>query len=319
MIARRLAAALERAERIVAPARSDGWLAILRIGLGTQVVALCLAVGADWPRLFATTGSGIGGRQFAEGLVGLESRFIPTLAQVIGPASKCGLSEHTTLVVCWFLLLAGGCGLLAGFRCRESAIAAWYLHLCAAKSGGTLSYGVDNFMTIGLFYLMLSPLPDRYSFDFRRRLARGAGLPDARLLGLFQVALQLHLCLIYFFSGLSKLLGSGWWNGLNLWRALIRPPFNLISPEFLVRFKAILPAAGLAICLLELAYPVMIWGRRTRRPWLVAVCAMHVAIGVTMGMYLFALVMIVLNVAAFWLPVEEPNPVETAAPLSARP
>jgi hypothetical protein len=29
------------------------------------------------------------------------------------------------------------------------------------------------------------------------------------------------------------------------------------------------------------------------------ICAMHVAIGVTMGMYLFALIMIVLNAAAF--------------------
>ena len=25
-----------------------------------------------------------------------------------------------------------------------------------------MSYGVDNFMTIGLFYLMLSPLPERH-------------------------------------------------------------------------------------------------------------------------------------------------------------
>jgi hypothetical protein len=30
-----------------------------------------------------------------------------------------------------------------------------------------------------------------------------------------------------------------------------------------------------------------------------AICAMHLAIGLTMGMYLFASIMIVLNIAAF--------------------
>jgi hypothetical protein len=44
----------------------------------------------------------------------------------------------------------------------------------------------------------------------------------------------------------------------------------------------------------------MIWSRRTRLPWLLAVCAMHIGIAVAMGMYLFGFVMIVLNVAAFW-------------------
>ena len=35
--------------------------------------------------------------------------------------------------------------------------------------------------------------------------------------------------------------------------------------------------------------------------WLISVLGMHIAIGLTMGMYLFALIMIVLNVAAFGL------------------
>ena len=57
--------------------------------------------------------------------------------------------------------------------------------------------------------------------------------------------------------------------------------------------------AGVLICLLEIGYPVFIWPRRTRLIWLVSIMGMHVAIGLTMGMYLFALIMIVLNAAAF--------------------
>jgi hypothetical protein len=44
--------------------------------------------------------------------------------------------------------------------------------------------------------------------------------------------------------------------------------------------------------------------KKTRFFWLVCILAMHVAIGVTMGMYLFAFVMIVLNLAAFGVGME---------------
>ena len=92
---------------------------------------------------------------------------------------------------------------------------------------------------------------------------------------------------------------SGWWNGSNLWRALTRPPFNVIPPEILVKWKLLFPIMGIAICLIETGYPVFIWLKKTRSLWLATVLMMHVAIGVMMGMYLFALVMIVLNLAAF--------------------
>jgi len=39
--------------------------------------------------------------------------------------------------------------------------------------------------------------------------------------------------------------------------------------------------------------------KKTRFIWLVCIVGMHIAIGLTMGMYLFALTMIVLNLAAF--------------------
>jgi hypothetical protein len=144
--------------------------------------------------------------------------------------------------------------------------------------------------------LMLSPLPDRYSLDWRLRKSQPK---NPQLLGFWRRVLQLHLSIIYFFSGLTKCLGPGWWNGSSVWRALIRPPFNIVDPEILVRWKYLFPVAGIFICLLEITYPFFIWNSKTRKIWLICICAMHVGIGVTMGMYLFALIMIVLNVAAF--------------------
>jgi hypothetical protein len=268
----------------------------LRVGLGLQVTFYSLSLRNDWNYLLSGTGSGLINRNLTEALLSLESHVVPRLGWLVAPAAHVGLHEETVLSVAWVCLLAAGCGLLVGVTCRLSAILAWFLHLCAAISGGFVSYGVDNFMTIGLFYLMLSPLPDRYSLDWRLRELRAK---QPQLLGFWQRVLQLHLCVIYFFSGLTKCLGSGWWDGSNIWRSLIRPPFNVIDPEILVRWKYLFPVAGIFICLLEITYPLFIWGARTRKIWLICICAMHGAIGLMMGMYLFALIMIVLNVAAF--------------------
>ncbi len=294
---KRLSAWRERLVDFCFPAESDTWLAVLRIGLGLEVILYALSLRDDWNYLLAGTGHGLISRSLGEAILSLESHFVPRLGWLVGLGAHIGLREETVLFVAWICLLTAGCTLLVGFACRFSAILAWFLHLCAAKSGGFVSYGVDNFMTIGLFYLMLSPVPDQYSLDWRLRELQPK---SPQLVGFWRRVLQLHLCLIYFFSGLTKCLGSGWWDGSNVWRALIRPPFDVIDPEILVRWRYLFPVAGIFICMLEFGYPFFIWNSRTRTIWLIGICAMHVGIGLTMGMYLFAFIMIILNVAAFW-------------------
>src|SRR6266550_8785920 len=278
------------------PVETDNWLAILRLGLGFQVAVYSLSLRKDWNYLLAGAGNGVVSRNLAEALLSVESYFVPRLGWLVTLGTKVGLREDIVLYIAWTCLFVAGCALVVGLACRYSAILAWFLQLCTAKSGGFVSYGVDNLMTIGLFYLMLSPLPDRYSLDWRLRELQPR---DPQLLGFWRRVLQLHLCVIYFFSGLTKCLGSGWWNGSSVWRSLIRPPFNVIDPELLVRWNYLFPFAGILICLLEFGYPFLIWSRRTRKIWVLSICGMHIAIGLMMGMYLFSLIMIVLNVAAF--------------------
>jgi uncharacterized membrane protein YphA (DoxX/SURF4 family) len=286
----------ERILGFLFPAETDNWLAILRLGLGLQTTLYSLSLRNDWNDLLRGAGKGVSSPDLAEALLSVESHFVPRLGWLAALGEHVGLREETVLTVVWICLLVAGCGLFLGLFCRFSAILAWFFHLCAAESGGFVSYGMDNFMTIGLFYLMLSPLPDRYSLDWQWWKCQPR---DRQLLGFFRRVLQIHLCLIYFVSGLTKSLGSGWWDGSNIWRSLIRPPFNVIDPEILVRWNYLFPVAGIFVCILELGYPFFIWNDTTRKIWLISICGMHFAIGVTMGMYLFALIMIVLNVAAF--------------------
>src|ERR1043166_1158896 len=296
----------DRLDAWLFPAETDGWLTVLRIGLGLQTILYAVSLQADWNYLFARHGHELVSSALAEALLSTESPFIPRLGWLTALSPRLGLSEWAVLSMAWWLLLGSGVALVGGILSRASAVVAWLIHLAAAKSAGFLSYGVDNFMTIGFFYLVFAPLTDRQRADqrwrksrLRDRSATGRIRGGEQLLGFWRRVLQLHLCLIYFFGGLSKCLGSGWWNGSSVWRALIRPPFNVFDPHIVVKWKYIFPFAGIGVALLELSYPFFIWRRSTRVIWLLAICGMHVAIGVSMGLYLFALVMIVLNLAAF--------------------
>jgi hypothetical protein len=284
---------------------TDRWLGALRIGLGLLVTAYALFLRSDWHNLFASTGRGLVSRKLGEAITSFDSPLIPKLGWLVALGNYAHIGEDAVLSIAWACLLCMGLLLILGLFSRPAAIVAWFLHLCSAESGGLFAYGADNFMTTGLFYLMLSPLPDRYSLDHRLLKVE---LRGPQLLGFWRRVLQVHMCFVYFTGGLAKCLGSGWWNGSNLWRSLTRPPFNLISPDILVRFKYVLPILGISICLIELGYPFFIWTRKTRLFWLVCILAMHAAIGLAMGMYLFALVMIVLNIAAFGIGISKRRP-----------
>jgi Vitamin K-dependent gamma-carboxylase len=281
------------------PHESGAWVTVFRIGLGLQVTLYALFLRNDWHNLFASSGKGLIGRELGEAITSFESPLIPKLGWLIALGRNLNMSERGMLSVIWIVLLSAGCLLLLGLFSRPAAIVAWFVHLCAAESGGLLAYGADNFMTTALFYLMLCPLPGSYSFD---HWVAKTKTPNPQAFGFWRRVLQVHLCFVYFVGGLAKFLGNGWWDGSNLWRSLIRPPFNLVSPAFLVHFKYVLPLLGISICLLEVSYPVFIWLKSTRRIWLGCVLAMHAAIGLMMGLYLFALIMIVMNLAAFGAP-----------------
>lgn len=286
----------ERLVDLLFTGESDRWLTILRVGLGLQVVIYAWSLRNDWNYLFASNGQGLISRDLAEALLDIEGRAIPRLTWLVSFGEMAGLPESRVISLTWFFLLVAGLCVLAGFFSRLAAIVAWLFHLCSVKSGGLLSYGVDNFSTIGLFYLMLSPLPDRYALDsylWKVKQRR----PE--VLGFFRHVLQVHLCIIYFFGGLAKCLGAGWWNGLSMWRALTRPPFNILPIDTVVRWQELLPVAGIFVCLLEITYPFLIWSKKTRLACLASIIAMHIGIGLSMGMYLFSFTMIVLNVAAF--------------------
>lgn len=280
---------------LLAP-QSSRWLSILRIGLGLQVLFYALSLRGDWLDILGLNNESLIRRDLAEAMLSADSPLTPRVGWIVNAGVSIGLSENTTLWLVWVTLVGAALLVVLGLFCREASVLAWFLYVCAAKSGGVLSYGVDNFTIIGLFYLAISPLPDAWSLDARWR---GVLLRSGTLHGLHRRVLQLHMCVIYFFGGIAKCSGRGWWDGTSLWRALTRAPFDVVPADVLIHGAFLLPVIGIIVCVMEATYPIFIWPRRTRLIWLAGMVAMHSAIGVMMGMYLFASVMIILNLSAF--------------------
>lgn len=123
-------------------------------------------------------------------------------------------------------------------------------------------------------------------------------------LNLYLRVLQLHLCVVYFTAGFSKLGGQEWMNGTAIWQAINQPQFYTGLTPFVKSLasypwgSATLTWGTLAI---ELFFPLLIWIRwgKMQAIFLIGVILMHVFIGAVMGLQLFAWVMIVFDLSAF--------------------
>ena len=154
-----------RVEEFLFAPCSDTWLGILRIGVAFQVIIYCLSLRADWHDLFSLDRAGLIKRDLAEAMLSAQNHYIPRVGWLVDIAGRFGVGEQTALTLTWWGLLFGAFLLLIGLFSREAAIATLFLHLCAVKSTSGLTYGVDNFTSIGLFYVMIAPLPDRWAAD----------------------------------------------------------------------------------------------------------------------------------------------------------
>src|ERR1700745_7974 len=106
------------------PSGTDSWLAILRLGLGLQMMLYSLSLRNDWNYLLAGT-SGLVNRNLTEALLSVESHFVPRLGWLVALGQRLGLREEVVLSAAWICLLGAGCGLLIGTVSRLSAIRAW--------------------------------------------------------------------------------------------------------------------------------------------------------------------------------------------------
>lgn len=160
-------------------------------------------------------------------------------------------------------------------------------------------FGLDKVNCMLALYLMLGPCGARYSLDRLLRLRRGDTAPVVPSISanLAIRLIQLHLCIIYLFSGLAKLPGENWQAGSAVWWAVANYEYQSLSATWLADWPVIVALATHLTVFWELFYCCLVWNRFLRPIVLWIAVAIHLGIAMFMGMITFGLVMLFANLA----------------------
>jgi hypothetical protein len=237
---------------------------------------------------------------------------------------------------------------LIGFCTRLTAALTWFGSLCYIHRSPTILFGADTMMNILLLYLMIAPSGAALSVDrwiarwwsgakpgmlrrwfafWRRPMASGEEIAPSAFSVQIQPSvsaniatrlLQIHLCMIYLFAGLAKLLGPSWWNGTALWGVLAN--FEMAPMRFRAYtsflgwlgsnplYYGLFVTLGTFFTLVfEITYPFLIWRPSLRWFFLGSAILLHGLIGLMMELGTFALLMLAMNMIflrkeeAYWL------------------
>ncbi len=225
------------------------------------------------------------------------------LSHVGRMAERLGMAPVVSVQIMFGVYLFALTGMLLGLRTKMSTTLAFLIHLALTSTAVATTYGVDQFARIALFYCVCFPTADCLSVDARRRRQPITRSVKARI-GIR--TLQLHLALMYLATGLHKASGPQWWDGEAIWRAITLPQLATVDLTWLAAYPRLLIMLGWSTLAIEVGYVFFAWHRTTRRPVVAAIISMHLGIALFMGLVSFALMMIVLNVAAFLTPSDPP-------------
>ncbi|BBO34912.1 HTTM domain-containing protein [Lacipirellula parvula] len=188
--------------------------------------------------------------------------------------------------------------LFLGLFSRVSAVLAYLLAVSYVHrvTPGAF-YGLDKANCMMAMYLMLGPCGARYSLDRLWRLRRGdASEPAPSTAANVAIRLlQLHLCVVYFFSALAKIEGNTWRVGTAMWWAAANYEYQSLPLTWMADWPFLIAFFTHLTVFWELSYAFLVWNRFTR-PWMIwTAVAVHGGIAMFMGMITFGLAMIFAN------------------------
>lgn len=184
------------------------------------------------------------------------------------------------------------CMMAVGLFTRVAVPLSWFMTLMVCHRQTGALFGLDQVVMMLSMYLMLCPCGSVYSLD----AWRGAAGPKLSVANTISTRLlQLHLCVIYLFGGLSKLRGDFWWEGSAMWWSIVNYEYQSVDVTWLGKSPLLIAAITHVTLLWETFYPALIWPRLTR-PFVLAMAVLvHGGIALALGMPTFGWMMIVAN------------------------
>lgn len=190
-----------------------------------------------------------------------------------------------------------------GFLTRVTSIAALIIVISYVHRVPTALFGLDQINGMLTLYCAIGPSGLAWSIDSwlrRRRNPQSVVIPSIGANIAIRL-IQLHMCVIYLFAGLSKLQGQTWWNGLAMWYSFANREYQTMDVTWLAEYPFVINAMTHTTILFEIGFCALIWNRLARPLVLLVAVLLHVGIGLCLGMWTFGLIMLV-GCAAFLPP-----------------
>jgi predicted DCC family thiol-disulfide oxidoreductase YuxK len=163
-----------------------------------------------------------------------------------------------------------------------------------------LTYGVDHILACLLFILCVAPVGRAMSLD-RVRAVRAAKQRDLAArpapyaspwAGACTRLMQIQMAVLFFYSAIAK-VGGTWWNGDAIWYLFSTTEYyQPLLLDLFARHYWLVNIATYGTLLTEIAFPFLIWQRRSRPYFLAAAIFLHLQILIFMRLIYFSSVMI---------------------------
>lgn len=209
----------------------------------------------------------------------------------------------------WTCIAILVCNLL-GFCVRATSVATMCIVISYANRVPLANFGLDQInglisVYLAIAYAFLPARDSRLTLDrwICQRLSIGrairAGLPlpgplpcqPSSMITIATRLVQIHVCIIYFGAGLSKLKGYAWWDGTAVWIAAANQEYQSGDLTWLAWYPYLINIISLVTVVWEMSFFILVW-RPALRPWVLLIgMSMHMGIGAFLGMWTFGLIM----------------------------
>ncbi len=189
-----------------------------------------------------------------------------------------------------------------GLMTRIAIPVAWWMTLMVCHRMTGALFGLDQTAMMLTTYLIWSNCGSVWSLDAKLARRKGSNwlLPAPHSAACNNVVvrlIQLHLCVIYLFGGLSKMRGEMWWDGSAFWFSIVNYEYQSLNLTWLGNFPFVIGFLTAATIFWETFYIATIWPKLTRPITLAMAVLVHGGICVALGMWTFGTIMIVANIA----------------------
>jgi predicted DCC family thiol-disulfide oxidoreductase YuxK len=263
-------------------------LEIARIGIGA---ALLVNYGAASAYLFDFWGEG----GFVPRALVLDDRTNDWIQSVFFyfTASWQWIAFHVLFLICCAALMLGW---------RTSWVK-WIVligHVSYAYRNPIIAYGVDKILACLLLILCVAPIGRAISLDRvravraakRKNLAAAPPPYASPWTGACIRLMQIQMAAVFFYSAVGKLRGDDWWDGDAIWVVFTTGDhYNRLVLDLLASHYWLVNVGTYGTILIEIAFPFLIWQRRTRPYFLVLALLLHLQFAVLMGLFYFSFAM----------------------------